>query len=467
MENVRRIHCGRLFRALPCTGLLFMGLLFMGLLRVPSPVGAQPLPGLPQEQAEEEVPGILPVEPVPDSLLAQRLRTVFGTIDEFEGVEVAVENGVVRLSGTVLQARASEQAAALAERFEGVLFVDNDIEAETDVETRITPALRKVQDYVNQVVQLLPLFGIAFVIVLLFWMFGALLGRWEAPARRLGISPLVWSLVRRLLRAIVVLLGFLLAFDILGVTALVGAVLGTAGVLGLAIGFAFQDIIENYLAGALLSIRQPFRVNDLVRIGEHEGRVVRLTARELVLLSLEGNHIQLPNATVFQSTLVNYTRNPRRLFSFDAGIGTEEDLVRAMELGTATLQEMKGILDDPPPFARVERLGDSSVTVRFHGWVHQDEADFLKVRSEAVRLVKAALDEAGIEMPEPIYRVRLRRLHEGEETAPPKPEVPSVHEQARDIDVAPDREIDDQVREELAASGEENFLRDSGNPDRP
>jgi small-conductance mechanosensitive channel len=234
-------------------------------------------------------------------------------------------------------------------------------------------------------------------------------------------------------------------------------VLGTAGVAGLAIGFAFQDIIENYLAGALLSIQQPFNVNDVVEVGDQQGRVVRLTARELVLLTFEGNHVRLPNAMVFKSVTVNFTRNPRRLFYFDVGVGVQEDLVAATHLGIDTLDAMNGVMAEPAPFARIEALGDFSVIVRFHGWVNQRDADFFKVQSEAIRLVKTAFDEAGIDMPEPTHRVLTREM---EPPAPPKKS--STHEsaaqQAADIDVAPDGELEAQVEEDLAQSDEQNLL---------
>ena len=392
-----------------------------------------------------------------DSTLEARLRQIFDQIEDFQNITVGVESGVVQLGGTVLQPQDATRAEDLARRIEGVLYVVDNVSAETDVETRVAPALEKIQTYADRVVANLPLLAIAVIVVLLFWLASRQIGQWEAPARRLRISPLVWQLIRRVLQGIVAFVGLLLAFDLLGVTSLVGAVLGTAGVAGLAIGFAFQDIIENYLAGALLSIQQPFNVNDVVEVGDHQGRVVRLTARELVLLTFEGNHVRLPNATVFKSVTVNYTRNPRRLFQFDVGVGVQEDLVEATRLGVDTLDAMNGVMAEPAPFARIEALGDFAVIVRFHGWVNQREADYFKVQSEAIRLVKTAFDEAGIDMPEPTHRILTRRM---EAPAPPEkhePE-PSAAEQAATIDVAPDGELEAQVEEDLAQSKEPNLL---------
>ena len=392
------------------------------------------------------------VEAVEDSTTAARLRAVFGAIDEFEGVRVRVESGVVQLAGTVLDAATKEDAAALASRLPGVLYVDNDLEEETDVEARVSPALERLQAFWDGAVAYLPAFGVALAVLLVFLLLARLVSRWNAPFERFGIRPLVRELLQRTLAALFFVVGLVLALDILGVTALVGAVLGTAGVVGLALGFAFQDIVENYFAGVLLSVRQPFAVGDLVDVDAHHGKVVRLTARELVLMTIEGNHLRLPNATVFKSPITNYTRNPLRRFDFSLGVANEEDLAAALDLGRQRLRQMPGVLDEPPPLALVRELADSNVAVQFAGWVDQREADFVKVRSEALRLVKSAFDEAGIEMPEPIYRVNLVEL--GPPEPPPKP-APAAPETA---DVAPETTLDEQVRQDLSASDEENLL---------
>ncbi|MDX1547561.1 MAG: mechanosensitive ion channel family protein [Rhodothermales bacterium] len=413
---------------------------------------------VPPQEAPTDTTEATPLgaEAAPDSALAARLRGVFGAIEEFEAVRVGVRNGVVRLAGTVPDDDVRDEAAALAGRFEGVLYVDDDLEVATDVETRVSPALERVQSFWDRAVASLPVLGVALVVLFAFALLARLAGGWAAPFERLGVRPLVRELLQRTVAALLFLVGLLLALDVLGVTALVGAVLGTAGVVGLAIGFAFQDIVENYLAGVLLSVRQPFAVGDLVDVEEHHGKVVRLTARELVLMTIDGNHLRLPNATVFKSAIVNYTRNPLRRFSFTLGIANEEDLTAAMQQARRTLDAMNGVLEDPPPFARVEALADSNVTVQVAGWVDQREADFVKVRSEAVRLVKAALDEAGIEMPEPIYRVNLVEF--GPPTPPDAPPQAPVSEQAGAVDVAPETDLDAQVHQDLAASDEENLL---------
>jgi small-conductance mechanosensitive channel len=431
-------------RACRLCGVLLLAGLFLGLQAAPDALGRAPV-RLQQEGADST-----------DAVLETRLEGIYRQIEPFRDLQVRVRQGVVHLEGTVLQPQQAADAADLARSLDGVLYVVNDVSAQTDLADRVSPALTRLQEYGTAAVEFLPVGLIALLVVLATVGAARWIGRWEVP-ERMRVSPLAWGLVRRIVQYGVAVVGLVVAFDLLGVTSLVGALLGTAGVAGLAVGFAFRDIIENYLAGVLLSLRQPFRVNDVVSIADHEGRVVRLTAREVVLLTFDGNHVRLPNATVFKSVLVNYSLNAQRLFYFDVGVSTEEDLTEVQQVGVDTLDAMKGVLSEPPPFARIQELGDSAVGVRLHGWVDQETADFHKVQSEAQRLVKQAFDEADVEMPEPTYRLQLYQAGDAPPRAPKGPAGP-IAEQAQSIDVQPDGRLERKVEEDLRSSDEANLL---------
>lgn len=267
----------------------------------------------------------------------------------------------------------------------------------------------------------LPLFVLALLMVWVGWAIGSWLSRRTWLERVAQRNPFMRDLTRTTVRWSVTLVGALVALEILNATALVGALLGTAGVLGVAIGFAFKDTLENYLAGILMSLRQPFAPRDHVVIDGNEGVVVSMTSRATILMTLDGNHLRLPNALVFRSVTLNYTRNPSRRFHFDVGIGVCEDLVAAQQIGTAELAQLPGVMQTPPPRAYIAALGDSNVQVRFLGWVDQRSHDFLMVRSEAIRMVKLALEAADMDMPEPIYRVQLSQGAEPGATPPAAP----------------------------------------------
>jgi small-conductance mechanosensitive channel len=161
---------------------------------------------------------------------------------------------------------------------------------------------------------------------------------------------------------------------------------------------------------------------------------------------------------------MNYTRNPLRRFSFDVGVDVDEDLTQVQRIGLETLYAMNGVLDDPKPFMRIQQLGDFNVVVTYFGWIDQTAADFGKVRSEAIRLVKTALDAADVLMPEPIYNVRMQSAQapgpstlERKESKTGQRQA-SVAEQAARADVSVDQEIEEQIQDDLATSDEPNLL---------
>lgn len=278
-------------------------------------------------------------------------------------------------------------------------------QAATTAPPQLAIAQERMTERLMSLIAYLPMIGVAAVVLLLFWLLSRWVGSWSWPFSKLSRNGFVQDLFRQLGRLVVMLFGVLVALDLLNATALLGAVLGTAGVLGLAVGFAFKDVVENYLAGVLLSLRQPFQPRDHIEVEGFSGKVMRLTSRATIMMTLDGNHVRIPNAVVFKSPLTNFTRNPLRRFDFVVGVGSGENLAAAQQIGVQVLADMKSTLNDPAPSATLEPPGDSSIGVHFYGWVDQSENSYTKVLSEAIRLVTATLADAGIDMPEPIYRL--------------------------------------------------------------
>lgn len=401
-----------------------------------------------------------------DERLRSDLQALFDRVPSLDRVTVEVDAGVVRLDGVVVNAEARRRAVELASSMEDVRFVDNRIGESTSLEEQLRPTWARLRELGYGTVAKLPLLVVAIVILALAIAAGSLLARWRGPAFLQGRNPFLQGLIRRALQALLVVLGLVLALDLLGATALVGAVAGTAGLAGLAIGLAFKDIAENYLAGTLLALRQPFAQNDQIRVDEFEGKVVRLTPRETILMTLDGNHVRLPNAMIFRSPLLNFTRNPLRRFEFEAGIGTNDDLLRAREVGVSALLATDGVLRDPPPQVLITALGDSTVTMNFSGWLDQHQTEYLRVRSEAIRLVKTHLEEAGLTMPSPEFGVEMR----GEvpralaDVEPPTPSRAPARRTGTATDVSVDRTLDQQIEADRRHAGEADLLDTTAAP---
>lgn len=416
-----------------------------------SPLAAQDTADTAAAEAAADTPVVLN-----DDELTEAVRSRLGSLDGFDAVSVEVEAGVVRLFGKVSSVHAWRQAEELAVTIGGVAEVVNDLEIETNVIEQVG-ALQKT---VSRAGHFVPVIGFALVVLLLFVGLSWLVGRWDSMFSRFTRNRFVQDMLRSGVRIALVLTGVALALHIVDATAIAGALVGTAGIVGIAIGFAFKDLVENYMASVLLSLRQPFQPNDHVDIDGFEGKVVRLTSRATVLMTLDGNHIRIPNGRVFKAVILNYSRNPRRRFDFAVGVAAEADLAETQDIGVGVLQRMPGVLDDPAPSSAIVELGDSSVPIRFFGWVDQGVTNFGRARSEAIRLVKEAIEAAGIELPEPTYRVRT-------ETYQPTPQrrlaaVPDI--QLRSDISLKDDPIIEQIDRERAALDDEGDLLDASAP---
>lgn len=419
----------------------------------------------PTDQSEEPAEKISATAgPEDDRAIENRLRNIFANIEGLERIRVQVQAGVVTLTGQALSVDAREQAVKLAEQVAGVVEVKEDISEVRNLQERLTPTWEKIRGYGYDFLGYLPLLGVASAVFAVFWLLSRWVMTWHRVFNKLAANTFLQELLRQLVRVAIILIGVALTLEILGITAPVSTALGAAGLVGIAISFALRDTVENYITSVLLTVRQPFAPNDYIVVEGYEGHVVRLTSRATILLTLEGNHVRIPNATVFKGIIINYTRNPKRRFDFIVGIDTQENVAATQKLILTTLRKVTGIVRDPPPLCLIEQLGDFNVLLKVMGWVDQQDADYYKVRSEAIRLVKQTLDKAGVTMPEPIYNLRLNQWAPNKDASPvdAKRSITTAYavEPEMVLDVSRDTYLDRQAAVD-SSTGEPNLLTDN------
>lgn len=445
------------------------------------------LPALPEPAPSEAAAAASPASTIDntqragdDERIAARIRGILGELPAFGDVDVAVSQGVVRLSGTVPAQGDIARAEAIAGRVAGVVTVESSLERDVSLAAQ-AGGIGALRAELDGLVAMLPLLALALAVWAVIAAFGYLVARVATLWGKLAPNSFLKDLIASAIRFVFIVGGLVVALDILGASALLGAVLGGAGVVGLALGFALRDTIENYVASLMLSLRQPFRANDWVRIDDLEGRVIRLTSRATILMTLDGNHLRIPNGQVFRAVITNFTRNPQRRFQFDLGVDADDDALAASRLGRETLAGLPFVLDQPPTEGRIVEVGDSNVVIRFLGWIDQTQTDWWKAQSRAIPAVKQALETAGFGMPEPIYRLRFdprsasvplvdphgespspERRADARAKSTPAPTAPADHE-----DVRPADEIERMVASERmtgGGGGQEKDLLDHARP---
>jgi small-conductance mechanosensitive channel len=349
-----------------------------------------------------EAPGKVEVQPVAkDDEIRQRIADILETTGWFGAPSVTVQEGIVFLKGTAENDESKQWAGDLAKNTEGVVAVVNQIEVTPTTVWDFEPTFQVLNDLARGLVRLLPLVVVAVVVIVISWIFARL----TVYALRRGlldrsISRLLREVLARAGGILVMLGGLYLVLRIAGLTQLALTVVGGTGLIGLVLGIAFRDITENFLASLFLSLQQPFREGDLVEVASVTGYVQRLTSRTTVLMTLDGNQVQVPNSTVFKSTLRNYTSNPNRREDFIVGIGYDDAISFAQEVALKVLAEHPAVLKEPEPLVLVENLGSATVNLRVYFWLNGGQHSWVKVKSSVIRLVKRAFQDAEISLPD-------------------------------------------------------------------
>ncbi|MEL7543935.1 MAG: mechanosensitive ion channel domain-containing protein [Pseudomonadota bacterium] len=192
-----------------------------------------------------------------------------------------------------------------------------------------------------------------------------------------------------------------------GLTRFALTVIGGTGVAGIIFGFAFRDIAERFFASMLLSIRRPFHTDDFVLIDGLEGIVQQMNTRSTVLMTRDGNHVQIPDATVFKNTIVNMSSSRNTRGSFDMSVGSDHSIKNAQRITVEVLEAHDAILAEPAPMVLVETLHASSITLRAYYGYDMHRFSPLKLRSALVRHTLRALEAEGISAPDDAREVIL------------------------------------------------------------
>ncbi len=345
--------------------------------------------------------------PLKDNDIQQRISGIFSEIDGLQAVSVSVNQGVVTLTGETPNEKKAQQAINLTNRLTDVVTVEDRINRTLDVQDNVSTVYQSLKAQTKNLVKALPLLLVGIVLFALVTWFGSWLSNRQKMWQRLTPNPFVAELLAQTVKVIFIIFGLILALSLIGAETILGTLLGGAGVIGIAVGFAVKDTIENYIASLMLSIRQPFRARDHILINNQEGIVVRLTSRATILMTLDGNQLRIPNAEVFKATILNYTKNPERRFTFELGVDANDDPLAAIKVGIDAICQLGFALDKPKVTAVIKEVGESNIVLQFQVWFNQLEADFSKARSIAIRETKHALEDEGFTLPEPIYQLRF------------------------------------------------------------
>ena len=246
---------------------------------------------------------------------------------------------------------------------------------------------------------LLPNIVIGLVVLAVFvgigWVAGYSCRRFYTMRHRANLGDVLGNF----LKWAVILLGILVGMTIVFPSVKPADLLATLGVGSVAIGFAFKDILQNWMAGLLLLIRQPFRPGDQIVVESSEGTVERIETRATLIKTYDGRRVIIPNSVVYASAVVVNTAFAIRRSEYDLGIGYADDIEAARKVILAAITPLPGIENEPAPEVLAWDLAASAVVLKVRYWTASMRVDVIHQKALVVEKIKAALDQAGIDMP--------------------------------------------------------------------
>ena len=272
----------------------------------------------------------------------------------------------------------------------------------------VDPIAVKVDRWTVDAYRLLPNLLIAIVILVIFRILSRLGGKFvERILGHASQNVALVGLVSTITRISIIATGFFFALGVLGLDKTVTSLLAGAGVLALALGFAFQDLTTNFISGAFIAIQRPIQVGDIIETNGYTGKVLSIGLRSVKLDNFEGQQVELPSKDIFQKPIVNFTHSGERRVRMEGSIGYKDDLALVENLALSVIRK----LDFVDPLKVIEfnftRFTEKSIDFEILFWIRQDKTGPGPAKSAAMKVVKRVFDENNISFPTPARPIDL------------------------------------------------------------
>lgn len=264
----------------------------------------------------------------------------------------------------------------------------------------------KLDEWMTSIVEHIPNLVLAIIVFIAFIVMSKITKRgirkWLG---KMEYSPSLINLIGSLTSLVIASIGLFVSLEILDLSKAVTSLLAGIGVVGLALGFAFQEIASNLISGVILAFNSPVNEGDLIEAHGFFGTVEHIGLRSMTIISPQGQNIQVPNRMIFQNPFINYTLTKRRRIDLKCGISYGDNLQKVQDLVLDTVKQVDGVIKEgaDQPYFCYEGFGDSSINFMVQVWMDVTrQRDFLTIRSECIKAIKSAFDQNDIMIPFPI-----------------------------------------------------------------
>jgi small conductance mechanosensitive channel len=273
-----------------------------------------------------------------------------------------------------------------------------------DINNALEMLLSKLESWGNQIILMLPNLFVALVLLIAtFWLAKVIQNALDRVIARFSHSAAINNLVSTLLYLAMLLIGFFFVLSVLQLDKVVISLLAGVGIIGLALGFAFQDIAANFISGVIIAVQKPFGVGDMIETNDYFGVIERISLRTVDIRKPTGELVKLPNKMVFENPLTNFSFHGIRRVDVEVGISYAEDLEQVQKVVIEALEDVKNRVKSRDIEVMFDAFGDSSINFKARFWVsYSRQVDYVGAKSDAIIRIKKAFDKNDILIPFPI-----------------------------------------------------------------
>ncbi|MEM9829504.1 MAG: mechanosensitive ion channel family protein [Bacteroidota bacterium] len=273
-----------------------------------------------------------------------------------------------------------------------------------DLQSPLQLVTDKIEEWVTAFISNLPNLAVAVVVVILFFLIAKLVRRGASKLlSKVSPNEAVNNLFVTVLNIAVVAIGVFIALSVIGQEKTVATLLAGVGVIGLALGFAFQDIAANFISGVIIAIRQPFKIGDIIENGDYFGTVKDISLRVTTIETFQGLEVLMPNKNLFENPVINYTRTKDRRVDLAVGVSYGDDLEKVKKITIDTISRLDSIDKSRDVTLFYNEFGGSSINFSVRFWSKTPkQPDYLQAQSDAIVAIQKAYDQNGIVIPFPI-----------------------------------------------------------------
>ncbi|MER3329885.1 MAG: mechanosensitive ion channel family protein [Candidatus Kapaibacterium sp.] len=263
----------------------------------------------------------------------------------------------------------------------------------------------KVNGWWESTVSMFPNFVVAMIVLIVFFIVAKYLKHWLKKFFQKFYGPsAAINLFSNILYLSVLTAGLFVALDILDLDKTVTSMLAGLGIIGLALGFAFQEIAANFISGVILSLNKPFTIGDIIQVNDMVGTVEFLSIRTTDIRTFQGQKVMIPNKIIFQNSITNFTENGKRRVDLEVGISYGDDLEKVQKVTLDAVNSLDDILKDEEVQFYFTGYGDSSINFVVMFWTEYKikHSEYLEAQHRAIMAINKAFNSNDITIPFPI-----------------------------------------------------------------